>query len=973
MKSNADYWKGRFQQLEKSRHIENGDKYREIEKQFMRSQQAIESKINAWYGRFASNNGVTLEEARKMLNASELKELKWDVEDYIKAGKQNALSKQFQKQLENASAKYHISRLEAIKLQTQMECEKLYGNFTDALDEHIKNQYADAYYKTAFELQKGIGYGHSMERINSDVVEQVISKPWAVDGKNFATRLGESKVKLINNVHNSLTKMCLMGSNPDQAIRELAKTMQGDRGRAGRIIMTESAYFSQNAQKRCFNSLGVEEYEIVATLDSRTCDGSCAGQDGEHYPMKMFEPGVTAPPFHPRCRCCTAPYFNDEWSKSERAARDEDGNTYYVPSDMKYNDWYKAFVKGDKSGLESVSNEFNRVTLKAEINKLRNEKSEMQENIDKLKPREKELETRVYFGDGATDAERSELRKIVDERHKLEAQIESLENKITEKQDVYKSEAEKRILENGLVKEIKLSKNMSPESVDTLETTLTKLKDKYGMMPNGVIYSPLKVSDGTATYNWIDDNIYISNKFNDVDAYVDTIKQSEKSLHDYNDKYNIIPNAKKRLADAENILANKNIKGYEREKALLAKAEAEIQLNTKRMAVRTNAEDVLIHEYGHFIHRHANVHYTLKKEVYKAKELGGVFISGNWEYEINKKYSRLAKVNASKISRYATKNPYETFAEGFLAMEKGEKIPDEIEAIIKDTLNTASELNPVEKVKRVEKTKDSLFDKLPKITEIKNNDDIKTFAETWIDNLGIDRTDINVNLKSTMNWGYCGVGNKTTQDIIHYNEYVLNANDKRPMTHRIKTAFHESFHLLAEGKQWDGLTLARKVKESWRSLEETFTESSAHYLLERYGVKNKIAPSYAKELVWNLPRLKRLDKYSNCKTIQDFGKIAFKDRQDGAGAVWMELSSKMKRVKLENDYYLQYYSYINENTDKLFDMMLDNMPGFESYRKAMKDDLKSAMQKNSLSLLNSNEQMVYYGITSCAMQILGVK
>ena len=54
-------------------------------------------------------------------------------------------------------------------------------------------------------------------------------------------------------------------------------------------------------------------------------------------------------------------------------------------------------------------------------------------------------------------------------------------------------------------------------------------------------------------------------------------------------------------------------------------------------------------------------------------------------------------------------------------------------------------------------------------------------------------------------------------------------------------------------------------------------------------------------------------------------------------------------------------------------MMLDNMPGFESYRKAMKDDLKSAMQKNSLSLLNSNEQMVYYGIMSCAMQILGVK
>ncbi|MCI5792842.1 MAG: minor capsid protein [Lachnospiraceae bacterium] len=318
----------------------------------MRSQQAIENKINAWYGRFASNNGITLEEARKMLNSSELEELKWDVDEYIKAGKKNALTKQFKKQLENASAKYHINRLEAIKLQTQMECEKLYGNFTDALDEYIKSQYTDTYYKTAFEIQKGLGYGHSLERINSDMLEQIANKPWAVDGKNFKTRLGESKVKLINNVHNSLTQMCLMGTNPEQAIRTLAKTMQGDRGRAGRIIMTESAYFSQNAQKRCFNSLGVEEYEIVATLDSRTCGETCAGQDGEHYPMKMFEPGVTAPPFHPRCRCCTAPYFNDEWSKGERAARDEDGETYYVPSDMKYNDWHKAFVRNDTSSLQ---------------------------------------------------------------------------------------------------------------------------------------------------------------------------------------------------------------------------------------------------------------------------------------------------------------------------------------------------------------------------------------------------------------------------------------------------------------------------------------------------------------------------------------------------------------------------------------------------------------------------------------------
>lgn len=71
--------------------------------------------------------------------------------------------------------------------------------------------------------------------------------------------------------------------------------------------------------------------------------------------MKDFEPGVTAPPFHVYCRSTTVPYFNDEWSGGERAARDADGNTYYVPSDMKYADWKESFVDGEsKDGLQKI-------------------------------------------------------------------------------------------------------------------------------------------------------------------------------------------------------------------------------------------------------------------------------------------------------------------------------------------------------------------------------------------------------------------------------------------------------------------------------------------------------------------------------------------------------------------------------------------------------------------------------------------
>lgn len=116
--------------------------------------------------------------------------------------------------------------------------------------------------------------------------------------------------------------------------------------------MTESAYFSSQSQKDAFNALDVEKFEIVATLDSSTSE-ICRELDGKVFDMKNFEPGVTAPPFHPWCRTTTVPYFDDNFT--ERAARGEDGKTYYVDSRLNYKEWEKTFVEdGSKSGLKEV-------------------------------------------------------------------------------------------------------------------------------------------------------------------------------------------------------------------------------------------------------------------------------------------------------------------------------------------------------------------------------------------------------------------------------------------------------------------------------------------------------------------------------------------------------------------------------------------------------------------------------------------
>lgn len=351
--NNAEYWKLRFEQLEQAQNQKGVKAYADIERQYKEAQKQLEGQIARWYQRFATNNGISLAEARQYLKGADLKEFKWDVQEYIKYGQDNALNSGWMKELENASAKYHISKLEALKVQTQHSLEVMYAKQFGTMHGALSDAFESGYYHTAYELQHGFNVGWDIAGLDQAQIEKVLAKPWAADGYNFSERIWGNKNKLISEVHNELSRNIMLGADPQKAIDSLAKKMNTSKNNAGRLVMTEEAYFSSAAQKDCFESLGVEQYEIVATLDSHTSD-ICRSLDGKHFPMKDYQPGVTAPPFHVYCRSTTVPYFDEQFDIGERAARDEEtGKTYYIPDDVNYQEWKETFVDGgDKSGFD---------------------------------------------------------------------------------------------------------------------------------------------------------------------------------------------------------------------------------------------------------------------------------------------------------------------------------------------------------------------------------------------------------------------------------------------------------------------------------------------------------------------------------------------------------------------------------------------------------------------------------------------
>lgn len=365
--TNAEYWKQRFTQLEAAQNRKGATAYLEMEKQYKAAQNELEAQIARWYQRFADSNGISLAQAKQWLKGQDLAEFKWDVKEYIKYGKENAINGAWMQELENASSKFHISRLEALQIQTQNSLETMFAQQMGTMKKALSDVYASGYYHTAYTVQQGFGLGWDIAGLDQAQIEKVLSKPWAVDGYNFSTRIWNSKTKLIGEVHNELSKNLLTGADPQKAIDSLAKKMGTSKSNAGRLVMTEQAYFSSAAQKDCFNDLDVEEYEIVATLDSHTSD-ICRSLDGKVFKMSDYKPGVTAPPFHVYCRSTTAPHFKDNFDVGERAARGADGKTYYVPDDVTYSEWKKAFVDGDKSGFAEVQkNHFSRTEKRGTI------------------------------------------------------------------------------------------------------------------------------------------------------------------------------------------------------------------------------------------------------------------------------------------------------------------------------------------------------------------------------------------------------------------------------------------------------------------------------------------------------------------------------------------------------------------------------------------------------------------------------
>lgn len=353
------YWEKRQEETYRAGEMTVNQYFKGLEKSFNQAKQELQKTVESFYWRYAEENGLTYAAAQKRLDKMELKGLR----DFMDKAMKNI--GKYNQDVNNMSIKARMTRYQALEAQVDAILRELYAvDYQADAEEMMSGVYQETYHRIWYDADRYRGFHAQFAQIEPRMIETVLKYPF--NGSNFSDRLWKQKEHLQSQLMESITTMMVQGTSPQNLAKDFAKKMQAKKFDAYRLLHTEGSYVMSEATHAGYKEDGVEQYQILATLDSKTC-GICGRLDGKIYSVAEAVTGKNMPPFHPFCRCTDAPYYPDTPVGGKRVARDADGNSIEVPESMTYAEWKKKFLKSDNQDTEAITPEMEAVNGQLEL------------------------------------------------------------------------------------------------------------------------------------------------------------------------------------------------------------------------------------------------------------------------------------------------------------------------------------------------------------------------------------------------------------------------------------------------------------------------------------------------------------------------------------------------------------------------------------------------------------------------------
>lgn len=137
-------------------------------------------------------------------------------------------------------------------------------------------------------------------------VDEVLQSVWCADGKHWSERVWGNMAKLQNRIEQGLVDSVVIGRSKREMIEELVKEFGVGFREADRLARTELCFVQNQSAADRYEAAGIQEYQILATLDSRT-SSICEELNGKVYQFTDMVVGENCPPLHPNCRSTIIP------------------------------------------------------------------------------------------------------------------------------------------------------------------------------------------------------------------------------------------------------------------------------------------------------------------------------------------------------------------------------------------------------------------------------------------------------------------------------------------------------------------------------------------------------------------------------------------------------------------------------------------------------------------------------------------
>lgn len=317
----------------------------------IRQVKIIDKSIKSLYGQFMSDNDLDKNKALELIKGKEFRDWRMTMEEYLSQIK-GTEDKALLLELNTLTMRSRINRLEALQAEILAQSAIIASKEEEVIGSFLSDSIEDTYYKNVYDEYKDknpealdLMDKHKVG-ISRNQVKKVLELPWS--GANYSQNIWNNSYFIAKRAQVMVAKNIIAGRSIENLSRDFAKVYGKQYySNAKRLIRTETAYVKGQADVLTYEKLGVEEYELLATLDNRT-SSICQEKDGKHYPVDDIQVGINYPPFHPNCRTTTIKYREDYGDRT-RLAKDKDGKNVKVPLGMKYEDW-KKWVKNQELG-----------------------------------------------------------------------------------------------------------------------------------------------------------------------------------------------------------------------------------------------------------------------------------------------------------------------------------------------------------------------------------------------------------------------------------------------------------------------------------------------------------------------------------------------------------------------------------------------------------------------------------------------